>query len=702
MKQNQTSLLQETLSRCKRVFVIVALFGLGINLLMLTAPLFMMQVFDRVITSRNTDTLFMLVLVAIIALVTMSALESVRTFVLVRLSNWLDVRIGSLALKSSILSPLKKGETPSVQGLRDLSTFRGFLTGAGIFPILDAPFAPVFLGIMFLLHPMLGGIALAGAGILFLLALFNEIATRRLLNQSGQQSILAMGQAEAAARNSDVIEAMGMMPNLIARWEKANSKALDMQARASDRGGIISSLSKFFRTTLQIAVSSAGAWLVIAGDMSPGAMIASSIIMGRALAPVEQAIGAWKGFLGARSAYARLKARIGMDTEAEKTMPLPRPSGAIDVEAVSYAHAGSAEPVLRNVSFKINPGEVVGLIGPTAAGKSTLARILVGNLMPRSGHARLDNMDVAEWPADDRGQYIGYLPQDIELFAGTIRENIARMSDGDPDEVIAAAEKAGVHEMILRMEKGYDTQIGDGGAALSGGQRQRIALARAIYGNPAFMVLDEPNASLDSVGENALMQAMQTLRDQGMTIIVIAHRPNILKHVDKIVVLRNGIVDDFGWRDEILEKLQGPSHRALTGPAGETDPAPRRLKSDAVSGDPDETGNGQVAELHQFEDKGRAARIAKLQAMKRRADVREKEALAKSTQRPEPAEDGSRPEVSDAPAPQAAIAPISDKVRAEILSLADRSLTETEVQEIYTLYSAGDKQKMLEKLKGVG
>lgn len=665
---------------------------------MLTAPLFMMQVFDRVITSRNTDTLVLLMLIAGVALVTMSALETVRTFILVRLSSWLDRKLGGSALTASILATLKTGEDANIQGLRDLSTFRSFLTGPGVFPILDAPFAPIFLGIMFLLHPLLGAISLVGAVILFSLALVNELLTRKALAQAGQNSIAAMNQADAAARNADVIQAMGMMPNLINKWNKSHAESLEHQSKASDRGGVISALSKFMRSVLQIGVSSAGAWLVIAGDMSPGSMIAGSIIMGRALAPVEQAIGSWKGFLGARSAYARLKAKLNAAPVIDNAMPLPRPTGAVDVEAVSYAHPGSSEPVLRNVSFNINPGEVVGLIGPTAAGKSTLAKILIGNLAPRSGHARLDNMDMAEWPANDRGKYVGYLPQDIELFSGTIRENIARMGDGNPEDVIKAAEKAGVNDMILRMEKGYETQIGEGGAALSGGQRQRIALARAIFGNPCFLVLDEPNANLDSVGETALMSAMESLRSEGMTIIVIAHRPNILKYVDKIVVLRNGTVDDFGFRDDVLEKLQTPA-RTLGAPKW---PKPQIVKtSDAEQNSAPEKTQESSKDQQDNKDRSRVARTAQLQAMKKNADQRLPVTVAA------PAVDVQEQTEDHRPIPSVGTDPvhpkfITDEVKSEIRSLADRHLSEAEVLEIYSLYSAGDKDNMLKKLKGVG
>lgn len=699
MKQKGNALLQETLGKCKKIFIVIALFGLCINLLLLTAPLYMMQVFDRVITSRNTDTLIMLMIIASIALLTMAVLEAVRTYVLVRLSSWLDKRLGGSALTASIFATLKRGEDPNVQGLRDLATFRSFLTGPGVFPILDAPFAPIFLGLMFLLHPLLGGMALAGAGILFSLALLNEMVTRKSLGLASQHSIAAMSHAEAAARNADVIEAMGMMPNLIAKWNKENEGALALQARASDLGGMVSSLSKFFRMSLQIGVSSAGAWLVINGDMSAGSMIAGSMIMGRALAPVEQAIGTWRGFIGARAAYGRLKAKIGSAEFDGQSMPLPRPKGTIEVENISYVHPGQSEPVLRNVSFKLNAGEIVGLIGPTAAGKSTLARILVGNINPRSGHARLDNMDVSEWPATDRGQYIGYLPQDIELFSGTVRENISRMGEGDPDKVIEAAQKAGVHEMILRMEKGYETQIGDGGAALSGGQRQRIALARAIYGNPCLLVLDEPNANLDSDGEAALMQAMDLLSDQGMTIVVVAHRPNILRYADKIVVLRNGMVDDFGYRDDILAKLQGSQKAAITGPNDlKTDPAPNpATKSPAVTIPlKDETlKSGEAARRSaKSTDAAKAARLARLQSLKSRSTDREKAKNVRS------ANGVGRAGRSDKHIKT--VAPLTDQVKAEILSLAGRDLDEKEVAEIYQLYEAGDKENMLRKLKGTG
>jgi len=708
VNNNINPLLKETLDKCSRVFIVIAVFGLAINLLMLTAPLFMMQVFDRVITSRNTDTLLLLMLIAGFALMTMAMLEGVRTFVLVRISTWLDMQIGGAALTASIVSTLTSGKDASIQALRDLGTFRSFLTGPSVFPILDAPFAPIFLGIMFLLHPVLGWIALIGAFILLGLAIANEMATRKLLGQSSGQSMVAMKQAETASRNADVIEAMGMMPQLVQRWNRHHAEALELQANASDRGGIIAAASKFIRLMLQIGVTGAGAWLVIEGDMTAGSMIAGSIIMGRALAPVEQAIGSWKGFLSARSAYWRLKAQLDTSAVRQEVMALPKPKGAISVEGLSYTHINTTEPILRNISFRIDPGEVLGIIGPTAAGKTTLVRILVGNLKPRIGHARLDNMDVAEWSADDRGKHIGYLPQDIELFPGTIRENIARMGDGDPADVIAAAKKAGIHEMILRMEKGYETEIGEGGAALSGGQRQRIGLARALYGDPSFLVLDEPNANLDSIGETALMSAMESLRAEGMTIFVIAHRPNILKHVDKILVLKDGMVQEFGYRDDVMMKLQG-GQKALPGPKTQSyqvgknreeevssasiiTPAPDIMKSKKKKSRPTAQAASMTDSKSRFkEQKPTMSQNAMVQPANRANGIQVNGTTPYSN---------GAPQVKRKPA-VLTMGP-SEKIKTKIQSLTPHPLSDSEISKIYALFVKGDQHgalKYIEDLK---
>ena len=549
-------LLRESVAACARAFVVIAVFSMCINLLMLTAPLFMLQVFDRVITSRNTDTLLMLMLVAGGALLTLAALEATRGLALVRISSWLDGQIGGSVLTDSVAAPLRSGGAPSVQGLRDLATVRTFLSGASIFPIMDAPWTPIFVAVIFMLHPLLGWLSLGGAIVLFGFALANELSTRKLLLFSGGASMAALNQAEAAVRNADVIEAMGMMPGLIDSWRQKNAESLALQARASVRSGGITALSKFNRMGLQIGILSLGAWLVIQGELTAGAMIAGSILMGRALAPVEQAIGTWKQLLGARNAFDRLKNQLNQAPPRDAGMPLPTPVGQIEVEDLAYAHPGASDFLLRKIKFSLKAGEILGLIGPTAVGKTTLARLLVGNLSPKTGHVRLDGMDVWHWDPLDLGRHIGYLPQDVELFSGPINRNIARMQQVDSEAVVAAAKLAGVHDMILHMEKGYDTEIGDGGAALSGGQRQRIALARAVYGAPKFIVLDEPNANLDSEGEVALVEAIRQLRAQGATVVVIAHRPSILQDVDKILMLRGGTVEMFGPKDEVLAQLQ--------------------------------------------------------------------------------------------------------------------------------------------------
>ena len=564
MIDTRNPLLKDTLGACRGGFAAVTVFSLCINLLMLAAPLYMLQLFDRVLTSRSTDTLIMLTIVVGGAILALAALEAVRSHTMVRMSGWLDPQLSGAILSGSVVNTLRRSGDPSVQGLRDLQTFRTFATGPAIFPLLDAPWTPIFIVVIFLLHPVLGWVALGGAAFLFSLALANEFATRNPLARSGRASIKSLHDAEAAVRNADVIEAMGMLPNLIRRWHRKNAEMLSLQTLASHRSGGITAFSKFIRLSLQIGILGTGAWLVLLGETTAGAMIAASILMSRALAPVEQAIGSWKSAIAARGAYQRVKRLLGETPIRGKAMPLPAPRGLLSVEGVAFVYPGASEPVLRGISFGLEPGEALGLIGPSAVGKTTLARLLVGNLAPRVGHVRLDEADVAEWEPEDLGPHIGYLPQDVELFSGTVRDNIARMGEGDADAVIAAAQLAGVHEIALGLPQGYETEIGVDGAVLSGGQRQRIAFARAVYGEPKFIVLDEPNASLDHAGEEALLGAIGKLKERGVTLVVIAHRPSILRFVDKILVLRNGTVDVFGPRDEVIPNVTGPAAGAPT------------------------------------------------------------------------------------------------------------------------------------------
>ena len=564
------STLGDALGVCRNGFIAVAVFSLFINLLMLTAPLYMLQLFDRVLSSRSTETLVMLTVIALAALLVYAILEAVRGQVMVGIGGWLDRKLGGPILASSVTASLHGSREPSVQGLRDLSTYRTFLTGPAMFPLLDAPWTPIFVAIIFLLHPLLGWLSLVGAIILFCLAVANDLLSRKLLARASGVSIKALNQAEALVRNADAIEAMGMMPNLTTRWHRDNSEMLTLQAGASTISGRITAASKFFRLLLQIGMLGTGAWLVLGAEITPGVMIAGSILMARALAPVEQAIGSWRTMVAARAAYRRIKAQLAVAPMPDQSMVLPPPTGKLSVEGVMYAHPGTTEPMLQGITFALDPGETLGLIGPSASGKTTLARLLVGNLRPRVGHVRLDGADIAEWDSADRGQYVGYLPQDVELFSGTVKENIARMGTASPEAVVEAAQTAGVHEMVLRLTGGYDTEIGEAGAVLSGGERQRIAFARAIYDNPKFVVLDEPNASLDHAGEEALLNAIDKLRDQGVTLIVIAHRPSILRHVDKVLVLNEGKIQTFGPRDEVLPKVTGPerpnAEAALGGP----------------------------------------------------------------------------------------------------------------------------------------
>ena len=569
MKTSEDHALSHAFRACKRGFYAVGLFSFCINLLMLTAPLYMLQIFDRVLSSRSGETLVLLTIVAGLALLILAILDSLRGIVLLRVGNWIDRRVSEEVLNASIMAALKSPEGGSVQGLRDIATIRGFIGGPSVFPIMDAPWTPIFLIVTFVLHPILGFIALAGAVLLFGLAILNELATRGPLKLSAGAQIAALREAEAAIRNADAIEAMGMMPNLVKRWGRHNLLTLILQGEAGTRGSAVTAASKFLRLVLQIAVFASGAWLVIGGELSPGAMIAGAILMSRALAPVEQAIGAWRALIAAQNAYGRVQAFLGEHPLRKPTMALPRPSGRIVVDNVSYMHPGAPDPAVRAVRFQLEPGEGLGLIGPTAAGKTTLARLVIGNLQPKIGHVRLDGMDVAQWSPEDLGQYVGYLPQDVELFNGTVRENIARMSKGEPNLVIEAARMAGVHDMILHLPKGYDTEIGDAGTALSGGQRQRIALARALYGSPSVLVLDEPSANLDSDGEAALLAAVDAMKERGGTILVIAHRPNVLRHVDKILVMRGGKMQMFGPREEVLARVTGPQRGAAIAAAAE-------------------------------------------------------------------------------------------------------------------------------------
>ena len=574
MKAERPDELKRAMAACRRAWVGVGVFSAFLNMLMLSVPLYMMQLYDRVLATRNVDTLLALTVMVAAALVILGLLDALRGRVMTRVGGWLDREMGGPVLSGAVADALRAGGGVSAQGLRDLATVRGYIGGPAVTPLFDAPWAPVFLAIIFLIHPVLGWIGLGGAVMLFVCAVLNDLATRKKLTEANGASARALNAADTVIRNADVIAAMGMLPNLMGRWREAGARGHQLMTSATDASGSISAVARVTRFGLQVAMLGVGAYLVILNEMSPGAMIAGAIILARGLAPLEQLINSWRFFTGARTAYRRLQELVARAPPMAESTTLPRPVGRIDVERVSYVPPGVREPVIRQASFHLDGGEVLGVVGPSGAGKTTLVRLIVGSLPPTAGHVRLDGADVRAWPDADRGRHVGYLPQNVELFAGTVRDNIARMGEAGDEDVVAAAKLAGAHETVLRLPNGYDTRIGAGGVPISGGQHQRIGLARAVFGNPALLVLDEPNAHLDAEGEQALVETVVGMRERGATIILIAQRAGIMVQVDKMLVLQAGAITGFGPRDEVLGKLRRPATpppappRAVAGQAG--------------------------------------------------------------------------------------------------------------------------------------
>lgn len=547
--------IMQTLADFKGAFRSVGIFSAIINLLMLVPSLYMLQVYDRVLASQNKTTLLMLTLMMLVAYLCMSALEVVRSFVLVRVGAQLDMKMNKRIYTAAFEQNLKRAGGNAGQALQDLTNIRQFLTGNGVFAFFDAPWFPVYLIVIFMFSPTLGVFALCGTVILIALAYANEAVSKKPLAEANAMAIASSNLATNNLRNAEVIEAMGMLPNLMARWFKVHSRFLQLQAEASEKAGIVTALTKFTRVSMQSLILGLGALLVLKGEITAGGMIVASILMGRATAPVEQLIGVWKSWSSTRSAYQRLNELLGANAPRVAGMSLQKPLGQISVEAVTAAPPGSPVAVLKNLSFAIAPGDVLGIIGPSGSGKSTLARLLVGVWAAAVGKVRLDGADVYHWNKDELGPNIGYLPQDIELFAGTVSENIARFGEVDSEKVIMAAKRTGVHEMILHFPQGYDTRLGDGGAGLSGGQKQRLGLARAMYDDPSLIVLDEPNSNLDDLGEQALVAAINDLRGRGKTIVIITHRTSVLATTNKLLVLRDGVAQLFGPRDLVLAEL---------------------------------------------------------------------------------------------------------------------------------------------------
>src|SRR3954471_24174551 len=553
--------LRRALAACRKQFLLVGLFSGVVNLLQLTTSIYMMQVFDRVLATRILDTLLYLSIIAVVAVMVLALLEAVRGQIMQRIATWVEHRVAPEGFVRAIESTLR-GRPYRMEALRDLAVCRGFLGSPGALSLYDVPWVPIYLAFIFMLHPVMGCIALGGAVILFGLTLTSELSTSKLLREANTAAMNSQRRAESISRNAEVIDSMGMLPAVIARGRASVAAMTVPQQRAADRAAMLVAATKFFRLAVQIAILGVGAYLVLQQELTSGASIAGSIIMGRALAPVEQLIGGWKQLVQARQSFRRLQVFLTQPRLRPAGMLLPEPTGRLTVERVSYAFPGRDMALIKGVNFTLSPGESLAIIGPSAAGKTTLIRLLMGTLPPFAGTVRLDGADVYQWMREDFGRHVGYLPQDVELFDWTVFSNIARLADADPAAVYEAAKLAGCHEMILRLPNGYDTQIGDGGQPPSGGQRQLVGLARAMFGRPKLIVLDEPNSNLDGDAEARLIQALERLKEQDTTVVLVSHRPTLVQGVDKVLLLKDGTLEMFGPRVEVLKRLMTPPRPA--------------------------------------------------------------------------------------------------------------------------------------------
>ncbi|WP_202210779.1 type I secretion system permease/ATPase [Pseudomonas paraversuta] len=549
--------LIHVLADYKSILISVGCFTALINILMLVPSIYMLQVYDRVLSSQNTTTLAMLSLMVVGFFIFIGMLETVRSFIVIRIGSQLERRFNQQVYRAAFERNLLNGQAQAGQALGDLTLIRQFVTGPALFAFFDAPWFPIYLFVIYGFNLWLGVLATAGAVLLIGLACINELMTRQSLARASVYSQQSSQLASSHLHNAETIQAMGMLSVLRKRWFNLHSRFLAEQNKASDTGAVIGSISKTLRLCLQSLVLGLGAWLVIEGQMSAGMMIAGSILMGRVLSPIDQLIGVWKQWSSARLAYQRLDSLLGQHPVTQDNMTLPVPKGQVSFEQVSAAPPGKRLATLQQVSFSLNPGEVLGVLGASGSGKSTLARVLVGVWPTLAGTVRLDAADIHQWNRDQLGPHLGYLPQDIELFSGSIAENIARFREADAQLVVEAARQAGVHEMILRLPQGYDTLLGDAGSGLSGGQKQRVALARALYGSPCLVVLDEPNSNLDTVGDAALSRAIAQLKADGRTVVLVTHRSSSLAQTDKLLVLNEGRTQAFGPTAEVLKALAG-------------------------------------------------------------------------------------------------------------------------------------------------
>ncbi|BBK35687.1 transporter HasD [Allostella sp. ATCC 35155] len=581
----QLNSVRALLRACRPELITVGVITFFINMLMLTLPLYTLQMFTRVFASGSMSTLVMLTIVAAFAMIVMGVLYFVRSRVTNEMSNKIDAMLGENLLRLSIKNGLLNNASRDAQGLRDLAQVRNFLAGGELPNLFDTPWVPMYLFIIWIFDPLLGYVAIAGAIIMISFAVANEVLSRRPLRIYNTASVLATQEAESMVKNAEAIESMGMMKGVVRQWRKMQSVVLSSNSRSNKISSFIGTSSRTVRLLVQISVTAVGAYQVVNHSISPGAFVVANILMARALAPVDAAIATWRSVVAFMSAARRLDALMqDLPRMQSATMALPAPKGRMAVDRLVFRHrvgGGLAPAILKGVSFAIEPGEALGVVGPSGSGKSTLVKCMVGVWRPFSGTVRLDGADVAQWDSEDLGQYVGYLPQEVELFNASIRDNISRFQEADPKDIVEAAQLAGVHDLILRMPNGYETRIGAGNYILSGGQRQRIGLARALFGDPRLLVLDEPNANLDTEGEAALRQALVHCKQRGVTVIVIAHRPSILSNVDKMLFMRDGQVELFGPPAEVMARLSppgggGPGRPRVVAAQGGGVPAERR------------------------------------------------------------------------------------------------------------------------------
>lgn len=566
------SRLAEVMGAVRRQFPLLIGLSCLMNLLLLVSAIYMLQVYDRVLSTGSLDTLVWLTVIALFAVATYGVLEHTRRVILGRIAGWIDNELNAPMLKRAMEARLA-GEDGRV-GIRDVSGLKNFYGGEGAPAFLDTPWSVIFLAFMWALHPAIGLVGTLGAVALLALAFGNDLLTRERQKRTEAELRESYENAARFVETGETIGPLGMTRQVFERWRVRHAEIGSTQQSLRDKTTTILALSRSLRIALQVAILGVGAYFVLAGAVTGGAMIAGSIIMGRALAPIERATGAWRAFVAARAAQAKLEtlfARAGR-SESER-VSLPRPTGRVAFEDVFYIPQGTRDPILHGIRFALDPGENCAVVGPSGAGKSTLCRLAVGAWKPAKGHVRLDGADVFDWRPDDLGPHIGYLPQQVELLPGTVAQNIARFRELDSEALIKAAKLAGVHELILALPDGYETEIALHSHRISLGQRQCLGLARALYGGPAFVVLDEPNANMDEAGDRALLEALAKLKDMKVTVIIVTHRASALKLADKIVALHGGTVAAFGPRDQLIRPV--PAAVAATVPLQSAPALPR-------------------------------------------------------------------------------------------------------------------------------